>query len=217
LLHCAEATPVLHAVVSAYEQGVPLIGVAAAASAFAARMIVEGDSEAALRHGASEDAGFSGVVVEQGIGLSTFGLIDQNFLRRHRLGRLLVACASQRCRFGFGLCEESGLVIVGGQRCLHSIGRTGVIVAELDLDRVRLQPPSFEADGIRLHFIEAGNSFHLDTVAADAMANTEAGLAMLERAISDLARDYNASLPEGVNQLDRRDLRSALISPPALH
>jgi cyanophycinase-like exopeptidase len=49
LLHCAEATPVLHEVVSAYERGVPLIAVAAAASALAERMIVEGDSEAALR------------------------------------------------------------------------------------------------------------------------------------------------------------------------
>ena len=64
--------------VSAYETGTPLIAVAAAASAIAEHMIVEGDSEAALRHGASEDAGFSGVVVEPGIGLSTFG-VGYNF------------------------------------------------------------------------------------------------------------------------------------------
>ncbi len=218
LLHCADATPVLHAIVSAYETGTPLIAVAAAASAIAGHMIVEGDSEAALRHGASEDAGFSGVVVEPGIGLSTFGLIDQNFLRRHRLGRLLVASASRRERFGFGLCEESGLVIVGGQRCLHSIGRTGVVVAELDVDRVKLHGPRFTTEGIRLHFIEAGSRFHLDTVAADAMANTATGAAMLERAIADLARDYNAGLPPGSPPLDRSDLRSALLSSgAALH
>ena len=78
----------------------------AAASAFAGRMIAEGDSESALRYGGSEDAGCSGVVIEQGIGLTSFGLIDQNFLSRHRLGRLLVACASQHCSYGFGLCEE---------------------------------------------------------------------------------------------------------------
>lgn len=217
LLHCAEATPVLHAIVSAYEKGVPLIGVAAAASAFAERMIVEGDSEAALRHGASEDAGFSGVVVEQGIGLTTFGLVDQNFHSRHRLGRLLVASASQRVRFGFGLYEESGVVIVGGQRCLQVIGSRGVLVVELDNDRVRLQPPKFATDGIRLHFIEAGSSFHLDTVAADAMANSEAGAAMLEKAIADLARDYNATLPPGSQPVDRSALRSALLSAAQLH
>ncbi len=217
LLHCAEATPVLHAIVSAYERGVPLIGVAAAASAFAERMIVEGDSEAALRHGASEDAGFSGVVVEQGIGLTTFGLIDQNFQSRHRLGRLLVASASQRVRYGFGLYEESGLVIVGGRRSLQSIGKTGVLVAELDNDRVCLQPPQFATEGIRLHFIEAGGSFHLDTVAADAMANSESGAAMLEKAIADLARDYNATLPPGSVPVDRSDLRSALLSATHLH
>lgn len=201
LLHCAEATPVLHAVISAYERGVPLIGVAASASAFAGRMIAEGDSQAALRHGSSEDAGFSGVVVEQGIGITSCGLIDQNFLKRHRLGRLLVACAAQRSRYGLGLCEESGLVIAGGERRLQVIGRTGVIIAALDTAKVRLQPPRFDTDGINLYFAEPGTSFNLDTLAADAPDTSGTGQALLERAIADLTRDYNAGRAPGIPQL----------------
>ena len=216
LLHCAEATPVLHAVVSAYERGTPLIGVAAAASAFAERMIVEGDSRAALRHGASEDAGFSGVVVEQGLGLTGLGLFDQNFLERHRLGRLLVACADQRTRHGFGLCEESGLVIVGAQRQMQVIGRTGAFVATLDPDRLQLHPPHFKTDGISLHFMEPGTGFRLDTLAADAVEHSATGLAMLERAIGDLARDYNTGLAPGIPAVDRRELHSAFTRPPQL-
>jgi len=212
LLHCAEATPVLHAVVSAYERGVPLIGVAAAASAFAAQMITEGDSAAALRYGSSEDAGFSGLVIERGIGLTSFGFIDQNFLSRHRLGRLLVACASQRCSYGFGLCEEAGLIIMGGERRVQAIGRTGVIVAALDPGRVRLRPPQFRTDGIRLNFVDPGTSFHLDTIAADAVDHSGTGMALLERAIEDLVRDYNASLPPGRSPVDSADLRTALLS-----
>ena len=211
-LHCAEATPVLHAVVSAYEKGVPLIGVAAAASAFASRMIADGDSEAALRYGSSEDAGFSGLVIERGIGLNAFGLIDQNFLSRHRLGRLLVACASQRLAYGFGLCEESGLVIMGGERRVQAIGRTGVVVAALDTDRVRLRPPHFSTDGIRLSLIEPGTSFHLDTIAADAVDRSGTGLALLERAVEDLVRDYNANRAPGGSRMESDAVRSALLS-----
>jgi cyanophycinase-like exopeptidase len=211
LLHCAEATPVLHALVSAYERGVPLIAVAAAASAFADRMIVEGDSEAALRYGSSEDAGFSGVVVEPGIGLTSFGIIDQNFLNRHRLGRLLVACASQRSSYGFGLCEESGLIIMGSERRVRALGRSGVIVASLDSRRVRLQPPTFRADGIHLNLVEPGSSFHLDTTAADAMDHSGAGLALLERAVADLVRDYSASQAPGRSDVDVQSLRNALL------
>lgn len=214
LLHCAEATPVLHEIVSAYERGVPLIGVGAAASAFAGRMIVEGDSEAALRYGGSEDASFSGVVIEQGIGLTSFGLIDQNFLNRGRLGRLLVACASQFCRYGFGLCEESGMVIHGGERRVEAIGRTGIIVASLDRPRVQLEPPHFHPDGIQLTFVEPGMSFHLDTTAADAADGSGAGLALLERAVADLERDY-ASLSHRANPgTEIHPLREQLLSGP---
>jgi cyanophycinase len=211
LLHCADATPVLHAIVSAYERGTPIIGVAGAASAFAGRMIVEGDSKAAFRYGTSEDAGFSGVVIEPGIGLTSFGLIDQNFMNRHRLGRLLVACSAQRCQYGFGLCEESGLVIVGGERRLHALGRTGVIVASLEPGRARLKAPHFKADGIRLNFVESGESFHLDSAPTDGEDSTGAGLALLERAIADLARDYNANLGRDRTAIDASALRSAFI------
>ena len=217
LLHCAEATPVLHALISAYERGTPLIAVAAAASAFASRMIAEGDSEAALRHGVSEDAGFSGVVVEQGIGLTSFGLIDQNFMQRHRLGRLLVACRDQRSRFGFGLCEGSGLVIVGGRRQMHAIGRDGVIVAELDLDNPGTQSARLQTEGVALHFVESGTSFHLDTVAADASEHSSVGSAMLEQAIADLARDYNAGRSPGAALVDGSTLRQALTITQSLH
>lgn len=211
LLHCAEATPVLHAIVSAYEQGVPLIAVAAAASALGSRMIAEGDSDAALRYGSSEDAGFSGVVIERGIGLNTFGLIDQNFLSRRRLGRLLVACASQRCSYGFGLCEESGLIITGGERRVRAIGRNGVVVAALDHSRVRLQPPEFSAAGISLSLVEPGAQFHLDTIAADAMDRSGTGLALLERAVEDLVHDYNANLAPGRARVDSDAIRTTLL------
>jgi cyanophycinase len=211
LLHCADATPVLHTIVSAYEKGVPLIGVAGAASAFAARMIVDGDSRAAFRYGSSEDAGFSGVIMERGIGLTSFGLIDQNFMSRHRLGRLLVACAAQRSHYGFGLCEESGLVIVGGERRLQALGRTGVIVAAMEPGRVRLRPPDFKADGIRLNFVEPGGSFHLDSMPVDAADDTGAGMALLERAIADLVKDYNANLSPGTTRIDASVLKSAFI------
>lgn len=211
LLHCAEATPVLHAIVSAYERGIPLVAVAAAASAFATRMIVDGDSEAALRYGSSEDAGFSGVVIERGIGLTSFGFIDQNFLSRRRLGRLLVACASQRASYGFGLCEESGLILTGGERAVRAIGRTGVVVAALDTGRVRLRPPEFSPAGISLSLIEPGTDFHLDTIAADAVDHSGAGLALLERAVEDLVHDYNANLAPGSHPVDGGVVRSALL------
>ncbi|EAQ95754.1 cyanophycinase [Congregibacter litoralis] len=194
LLHCAEATPVLHSIVTAYERGTPLIAVAASATALGNRMIAEGDSVAAWRYGSSEDASFSGVVVERGIGLTRLGLIDQNFLRRHRLGRLLIACAAQQQRFGFGLCEGAGMIIHGNEQTIEAIGSKGVVVAELDLDRVRLAPKVPDPSGVRLYLLEPGQRVRLEDLAGATAEHSAAATALLRETLDDLARDYQIAL-----------------------
>jgi cyanophycinase len=214
LLHCAEATPVLHAVVSAYEHGTPLLAVGAAASALADRMIAGGDSEDALRDGSSGDAGAEGIVVERGIGLLGHGLVDQNFLERHRLGRLLVACVAQRVRYGFGLCEGSGIVLHGGERVLRAFGDRGLVVAQLDPARARLGRNDWSPDGITLRVLEPGQAFHLDTAAGDSGHPSAEGGALLERVIADLASDLAAVRPGPTPGHDAAALVAALRGNP---
>ena len=212
LLHCAEATPVLHELVSAYERGTPLIAVGAAASALGTHMISDGDSIDALRYGSSEDASFYGVVVERGIGLTDLGLIDQNFVLRRRLGRLLMACAEQRQRFGFGLCEGSGMIVHGGERRIEALGSSGVVIAELDLDRVRLSARQLDPTGIRLYLLEPGQQASLDNLAAATAARSAEGQALLERAVYDLEQDCNRA-----DRVPSAAPWSQLLGSPALH
>ena len=213
LLHCAEATPVLHALVSAYERGTPLLAVGGAAAALGSQMISDGDSVDALRYGSSEDASFYGVVVERGIGLTDLGLIDQNFVHRRRLGRLLMACAEQRQRFGFGLCEGSGMVIRGGERRIEAFGSSGVVIAELDPERVRLSPERLDPAGIRLYLLEPGQQASLDALAAATAGRSAEGQALLERAVQDLEQDSGRA---GV-EIPGSAWSQLLASAPGLH
>jgi cyanophycinase len=218
LLHCAQATPVLHRIVTAYERGVPLIAVAASATALGEQMITEGDSIGALRYGSSEDASFSGVVVERGIGLTRLGLIDQNFVRRHRLGRLLMACAAQRQRFGFGLCEGSGMIVHGNEREIEIIGSGGVIVVELELERVKLAPAVPDPSGIRLYILEPGKRVRLDDLAAASAERSSSAAALLTAALDDMASDYRLALGNAESLFDEPDWQRTLRPPPpALH
>jgi cyanophycinase len=211
LLHCGEPTAVLGAILGAAAQGTPLIAVAAAAAAMGEQMIVEGDSAAALRLGASEDAGFEGVVVESGLAFARCGLIDQNFMSRHRLGRLLVACAATGARHGFGLCEDAGMILDTGAQRIRAIGSGGVIVAELDAARVRLTPPDFDPRGIDLHLIEPGQEFDLAAPAQARPAPSEEGLALLDKAVRDLARDCNEASGRREPRVEAARLREALL------
>ena len=202
LLHCAEATPVLHHVVSAYERGTPVIAVAAAAAALGSRMIAEGDSVAALRYGSSEDASGSGAIIEPGIGLSRLGLIDQHFVRRHRLGRLLMACCEQGQRFGFGLCEGSGMIIHGGDREIEAIGRSGVVIAHLDLGRVRMAPGTPDPSGISLYILEPGRRVAIEDIPTAGSDHSEFGTGLLETALQDMERDYERALGSNATLFD---------------
>ena len=71
-------------------------------------MIAGGSSEDALRYGVASDDSHPGLLVEPGLGLFDAGIVDQNVLGSHRLGRLIVACAEEAVPRGFGLCEEAG-------------------------------------------------------------------------------------------------------------
>lgn len=216
LLHCADATPVLHSLVTAFERGTALVAVAAAASALAGRMIAEGSSTDAMRYGSSEDAGGSGVIVERGIGLTHLGIVDQNFLRRHRLGRLLMACAEQRQRFGFGLCEGGGMIIHGSEREVEAIGDAGTVIVELNLDRVRLAPGVPDPSGIRIHLLEPGQRVSVEDLAAHTAHQSSSAVAMLRDALEDLAEDYRSALGENARRFDQPRWLQTL-QGPSLH
>jgi hypothetical protein len=154
-------------------------------------MIAEGDSIAALRYGSSEDASGSGVIVERGIGLTDIGLIDQHFTRRHRLGRLLMACVEQRQQLGFGIGEGSGLRLYGNGE-LEAIGAEGVVVLAIDPAAVRLAPGNPDPSGIQISVLPPGERFAVGALAQGSLPSV-AGRHLLEEALTAFADDYRAA------------------------
>ena len=49
-----------------------------------------------------------------GLGFFPFGMVDQHFIKRGRLGRLVVAMAEAGVRRGFGIDENTALLVEGG-------------------------------------------------------------------------------------------------------
>ncbi|MEE4204111.1 MAG: cyanophycinase [Halieaceae bacterium] len=208
LLHCAEATPVLHHLVTAYERGLPIVAVAGAASALGNQMIAEGDSVAALRYGSSEDASGSGGIVERGIGLTDIGLIDQHFTQRHRLGRLLMACVEQKQRMGFGIGEGSGLKLYGNGD-LEAIGDAGVVMVTLDFARVTLAPGNPDPSGIRIHLLTPGQRLPISDIASTHQHCVD-GRRLLNEAIDSLEKDFREASAAGAARFDIKDWQATI-------
>jgi hypothetical protein len=157
-------------------------------------MIAEGTSCDALDFGASSDAGHEGVVIDEGLGFFALGLIDQNLIRRRRLGRLVIACAEQGVRYGFGLCEESGMVLGGSVSGMHATGKRGLVVVDLGQAATDASSGCFRVQGVRLSFVASGRSFDPDSARVIGPDDEGRGAELIRRLLEDLARECKTAL-----------------------
>ena len=162
LFQQGEETALLEAVVTGYRAGGTLIAVGGSATALSSAMICGGSSDDALLYGTSPDPWYRGVVVQEGMGVFREGLIDQHFVSRHRLGRLLVACLEEGVRYGFGLPEEAGFASTGGGHKVQALGGAGTVVLDLRDVVLDTEARGFTAHNIALKHLKPGQI--LDTI-----------------------------------------------------
>jgi cyanophycinase len=127
-------------------------GTSAGAAMMSDPMITGGSSGDALSgttRGQDDDSGFG---MAQGMGFFPFGLTDQHFLRRGRLGRLIVALERTKLHFGYGVDEGSAM---------HVDLTTGVVRAlgpVLLVDASTLRREGTSITGVRVSLLNAGDT-----------------------------------------------------------
>ena len=117
-----------------WREGVAIGGSSAGAAMMSGPMIVAGDSPAALvlPVGAPEGALGEPLSMGEGLGFFTFGLVDQHFDRRQRLGRLARALGTlaPARRLGFGVDEDTALVVDPDRHAASVVGAGAVTVLD---------------------------------------------------------------------------------------
>ena len=141
-----------------YAEGIVIGGTSAGAAVMPEMMIVEGDSET---HPRVE-------VAEMGPGMAFLPgvAIDQHFAQRGRLGRLLSALAQEPVVLGFGIDENTAMVVNGNEFEVIGEGAITVIdVADIthsNLDDL-LKDEALAICGAKLHILPQGYRFNLKT------------------------------------------------------
>ncbi|MEO0785368.1 MAG: cyanophycinase [Pseudomonadota bacterium] len=155
--------PALVASQKACRNGAVIGGTSAGAAIMSKTMIVGGDSLPTLLGESDPDEG--ALTTEDGLGFFPRGIIDQHFGERAREGRLLSALArleSEDDRIGFGVDEDTGLVVdPDGVITVTGSGQVTVI----DARRTALSRNSdhLSADAVTLHLFSRGDRFDLPT------------------------------------------------------
>lgn len=141
-----------------FAEGVVIAGTSAGAAVMPDKMIVEGDSQTHPR--------LETVEMGPGLGFLPGVVIDQHFLQRGRLGRLVTALIKEPAVLGFGIDENTAMVVTDDQ--IEVIGEGSVTIVDEseatynNKDEI-LKDEGLAICGAKLHILPSGYKFNLTT------------------------------------------------------
>jgi cyanophycinase len=158
IISCLKDTQLDAAMHKRYSEGIIIGGTSAGAAMMPDMMIIEGDSETNPR--------VDVVAMGPGMGFLPNVVIDQHFAQRGRLGRLVTALLLQPAVLGFGIDENTAILVSGDE--LEVIGENAVTVideSEKLHDNIdgRLKDEGLAICGAKLHILPHGYRFNLKT------------------------------------------------------
>ncbi|MFG6463827.1 cyanophycinase [Roseateles sp. DXS20W] len=152
------ATPMLEAVRAVFAAGGVVAGTSAGAAVMSRLMFRDAMDNLAVLRGQWRD----GREYDRGLGFLMPGLlVDQHFLKRGRIGRLLPALQRLDCRLGLGVDENAAVVIQGS--VLEVIGGSGAVLVDLGHATHDAALPAFNLRGARLSYLDHGDRHDLAT------------------------------------------------------
>jgi len=158
LLPGGQSTAMLEAIRSVFEAGGVIAGTSAGAAVMSRVMFRDAMDNLAVLRGQWR----AGQEYDRGFGfVSPDLLVDQHFLKRGRIGRMLPALQALGYRFGLGVDENAAVVVRG--HALEVIGGSGAVV--LDMQGASTDPalPAFNLRGARLSYLDHGDRHDLIT------------------------------------------------------
>lgn len=141
-----------------FSEGIVIGGTSAGAAMMPDMMIIEGDSQTNPR--------VDVVAMGPGMGFLPGVVIDQHFAQRGRLGRLVSALLLQPAVLGFGIDENTAIVVTGDE--FEVIGEGAITVIDEsekthdNLDGL-LKDEGLAICGVKLHILPHGYRFNLKT------------------------------------------------------
>ena len=159
------STAVLSAIYQQWEKGAVIGGTSAGAAMMSEIMIAAGDSFNAVTQPIAEN--YSGtesqeqglLYLHHGLGLFKDGVIDQHFDRKARLGRLVKTLAHTQSEFGYGVDEDTGMLLDLKASTLTVVGSGNITIVDARTARFDEQP--FTAEKLQLSVLSSGDQWSL--------------------------------------------------------
>lgn len=167
-LPAGDTTAAYRSLLRRWREGAVVAGTSAGAAMMSRVMIASGGSAGAIERGVTSagapeggaEGEGGGVTIQEGMGFYDTALLDQHFLARGRIGRLLVAVlATDSVPVGFGIDENTALVVDGDRG--RVAGASGVVVVD---GRLARRSSRTRGTGIRLTLAGTADAVDLRTL-----------------------------------------------------
>ena len=152
-------TPIMDAILDAYKSGAVIAGTSAGAAVMSKKMITGNQK----KHPESE-AGFTSmesenVEVTQGLGLLTTAIIDQHFIKRQRLNRLISVSIENPGELCVGIDESTAIIVDGDDATVTGIHQVVVIRNTAAIKNIKTG--LLGSEGLQLSVYLPGQKFKL--------------------------------------------------------
>ena len=152
------ATPLLDAIRNVFARGGVVAGTSAGAAVLGRVMFRDAPDLLTVMKGAMRP----GQEVDRGLGFAPSEVfVDQHFLRRGRLGRMLPLMQAQGLELGIGVEENSAAILRGHE--LEVVGNGGALLVDLAQATSDSGLGAFNVTGVRLTYLGDGDRFDLRT------------------------------------------------------
>ncbi len=187
------ATPALLALKDMWRRGGVIAGTSAGAAMQSSRMLNAAglpedsldEGMDALDFGIRRDLRHRGLLVTEGLGFFHAGIVDQHFSQyRGRLGRLARAVIEEHIRFGFGVDENTAMLVSGDSR-IEVVGTGNLTIVDAANARCNDGPLGCRIAGVRLSCLQSGDRF--DPATGAMMVRPE------KKPIEEGSQDFNGN------------------------
>lgn len=164
-------TLVLQAVNELYDRGGMIGGSSAGAAIMGPVMIAGGSSSGAF--GLNTDTSASGpggensagepLLLSKGLNFFRFGIVDQHFNQRARLGRLCMAMAQSngKIALGAGVDENTAMVYYSVENKIQAIGENGLTIINPEEAQIIGTNPQLRITNLKVSYLEHGDEMSL--------------------------------------------------------
>ncbi|HEY1129372.1 MAG TPA: cyanophycinase [Roseateles sp.] len=151
-----QSTPMLEAIWDVYRKGGVVAGTSAGAAIMSTIMFRDAPSSINILKGRIVD----GKQVDRGLGFVGSELfVDQHFLKRGRIGRMVPLMMAKGYKLGLGVDENTAAIIRGDE--IEVIGDRGALMVDLTDAESDATLGAFNVRGARISYLEHGDRYHM--------------------------------------------------------